>query len=163
MKSDSLFVVIILIVGVIYELMALRMPRGNLAYPGPGFYPILVGIFLILSAGCCLGWTFIKSKPERTDGVSDRGRNELLKSTRVSIGKTLQLVGLLFFYILTLKYLGFLIAIFIFMLVCIRIFGHRKWLSSLGITAVIVTISYISFVIWLKVPLPRGILDEILG
>ena len=30
------------------------MPRGTLAYPGPGFAPVLVGAFLIATALGCL-------------------------------------------------------------------------------------------------------------
>lgn len=76
--------------------------------------------------------------------------------------KTLLLITLLLFYVLTLNSLGFLLAISIFMILSIRIFGYRRWLPSLGITIAIVAISYLSFVVWLKVPLPQGILGDLL-
>ena len=66
-------------------------------------------------------------------------------------------------YILALKPLGFLIAICAFLVVAIRIFGYRRWVPALAMAAVIAAISYVSFVLWLKVPLPLGILEEVLG
>ena len=49
------------------------------------------------------------------------------------------------------------------MVVAIRIFGYRRWFPALAMAAVIAAISYVSFVLWLKVPLPLGILEEVLG
>jgi hypothetical protein len=78
-----------------------------------------------------------------------------------SFRKTMQLLALLVFYALTLKYLGFLLAIFIFMLASIRIFGYRRWWPSLGITAIIAAVSHLSFAVCLNVPLPQGIPGDI--
>jgi len=66
-------------------------------------------------------------------------------------------MALMVCYTLVLKTLGFLISISAFMVVAIRIFGTAggfppwRWRSLRGI-------SYVSFVLWLKVPLPLGIL-----
>ena len=43
-----------LAVGLVYGIMALNMPRGRLSYPGPGLFPMIVGIFLIATALGCL-------------------------------------------------------------------------------------------------------------
>lgn len=155
---DALFVGVVLLVGVIYELMALKMPRGNLAHPGPGFYPILVGIFFIFAAASC----FIRSIVKGRAGAGARAlalgpdEQQTAVSTWVSLSKTIQLLGVLLFYGLTLQFLGFVITIFVSMVMSIRIFGYRRWLFSLLIAGIIVAISYLLFVVWLKVPLPRG-------
>jgi hypothetical protein len=47
--------------------------------------------------------------------------------------------------------------------IAIRIFGYRKWFPTLAMAAIIAGISYVSFVLWLKVPLPMGILEDLLG
>jgi len=70
--------------------------------------------------------------------------------------KTIQLTALMIAYIFALKPLGFPIAICIFLAIAIRIFGYRKWLPALAMAAVITVISYVSFVLWLSVPLPLG-------
>ena len=43
-----------LAVGLVYGSMALSMPRGSLAYPGPGLFPMAIGVFLVVTALGCL-------------------------------------------------------------------------------------------------------------
>jgi hypothetical protein len=57
---------------------------------------------------------------------------------------------------------GFPIALTVFLVAAIWVFGYRKWLPALGIAAALTIISYLTFVVWLKVPLPLGILTDIL-
>ena len=80
-----------------------------------------------------------------------------------NIAKTVQLTALMIGYIFLLKPLGFPLTICAFLAFAIRIFGYRKWLPTLAIAALIAGLSYVSFVVWLKVPLPMGILEEVLG
>lgn len=160
-NREAIFAGFILLVGVIYEVMALRMPRGNIAYPGPGFYPMLVGIFLILTAGSCWVWLLARGRSIRLGPGSGQAEEKSPGPGMNSFRKTMLLLGLLVFYAFTLKYLGFLLAIFIFMLASIRIFGYRRWWPSLGTTAMIVAVSHLTFVVWLNVPLPQGIPGEI--
>ncbi len=159
-QKELLFALFILLVAIIYEVMALRMPRGHITYPGPGFYPSLVGVFLLFTSGSFVFWTLLKGKAKTPAlGSGEVGK---VHSKTAHRSKTLLLIALLLFYVITLNSLGFLLAISIFMILSIRIFGYRRWLPSLGITIAIVAISYFSFVVWLKVPLPRGILGDLL-
>jgi len=159
-EREILFALVILLVGMIYEVMALRMPWGHITYPGPGFYPSLVGVFLLLASGGFVLWRLSKGKAlPPAPGPREVNRVDSKTDPR---GKTLSLIALLLFYVLTLNSLGFLLAMFIFMIFSIRIFGYRRWLSSLGIAIAIVAVSYLSFVVWLKVPLPQGILGDLL-
>ncbi len=125
-----------------------------------GFYPSLVGFFLLFTSGSFVLWALFKGKAQKNaPGSGEVGE---VDSKTIHRSKTLLLIALLLFYVLTLNFLGFLLAISIFIILSIRIFGYRRWLPSLGITAAIVAISYLSFVVWLKVPLPQGILGDLL-
>ena len=161
-NADALLAGFVLLIGIGYAGMAWWMPRGNIAYPGPGFFPVLVGLFMILTAAGCLVQALSAGKTKDPSPVGDKPEAQA-GLTAPSAGKAWGLLGLLVAYALFLKSLGFLIAIFLFLLASIRIFGYRRWLPSLGITAAIAAISYVSFVIWLKVPLPLGILGDILN
>ena len=156
MKIGSIaFAGLILAAGLVYEGMALYMPRGSLSYPGPGFFPVVIGVFLIVTAlGCLLQEVLHGKKVENPDSAAPGDRN---------VTKTFQLMALMIGYTLVLKPLGFLISICTFLVVAIRIFGYRRWFPALAMAAVIAGISYVSFVLWLKVPLPLGILEEVLG
>lgn len=157
------FAGLMLAVGLVYEAMAMNMPRGSLAYPGPGLFPMIIGILLIATALGCLLQEIVprmRSKDPAASSVPDEGA--AAADTR-NVGKTVQLTALMIGYIFLLKPLGFPLAIFAFLALAIRIFGYRKWLPTLAMAAVIASLSYLSFVVWLKVSLPLGILEEVLG
>jgi hypothetical protein len=65
-------------------------------------------------------------------------------------------------YVLALQPVGFPIALTVFLAASIWVFGYRKWLPVAGIAVALTVISYLTFVVWLKVPLPLGILSELL-
>jgi putative tricarboxylic transport membrane protein len=158
------FAGLILAVGLIYEIMALKMPQGRLSYPGPGLFPMIIGIFLVATAlGCFIQEILFRKGTSEGLSASPPPDQESAAPANRNVIKTSQLMVLMIGYTLALKPLGFLISICTFMVVAIRIFGYRRWAPALAMAAVITGISYVTFVLWLKVPLPMGILEEVLG
>jgi hypothetical protein len=159
MKVGSIaFAGVVLLVGVGYEWVALAMPRGSFAFPGPGLFPIIVGGFLIVTAlGCVL-----QELPRRHAATTHPPAPEAAVAGERDVKKTYQLTALTIAYILLLKPVGYPICMVAFLAVAIRIFGFRRWLPTVAIAATIAAVSYVSFVIWLKVPLPLGVLQELL-
>ena len=152
------FAGLIFAVGVIYEVMARGMPQGSLAQPGPGFYPGIIGVFLIATAlGCVL--QEVLSARKRRAAPADA---EPLVRARPDVKKTVALTALLAGYAFLLKPLGFPLAIFAFVAIAIPIFGYRKLVPTLGIAALATAVSWLIFVVWLKVALPLGILDALI-
>jgi putative tricarboxylic transport membrane protein len=164
MKIGSIvFAGLMLAVGAVYETMALNMPRGNLAYPGPGMFPMIIGAFMIAMALGCLVQEIVPRMREKKPEASSLPSADAADSEERNVAKTFQLTALMIAYILALKPLGFPIAICAFLAVAIRIFGYRKWLPALVMAAIITAVSYVAFVLWLAVPLPMGILEDVLG
>ena len=163
MKIGSIaFAGLMLAVGLVYEYIALNMPRGNFAYPGPGLFPTIIGIVMIAMALGCLLQELLPRKQGKTTAAVPAPKEEPPAAEDRDFMKTLQVTALMIGYIFALKPLGFPIAICAFLALAIRIFGYRKWLPALAMAALITVMSYIAFVIWLKVPLPLGILEEVL-
>ena len=164
MKIGSvLFAGVMLAIGLVYEIMALNMPLGRLSYPGPGLFPMIIGIFLVATAlGCLIQEILSRKKSGKGPSVSPSPDRDSTAPRR-NVQKTFQLMALMVGYTLALKPLGFLVSICVFLVAAIRIFGYRRWVPALAMAAVIAGVSYVSFVLWLKVPLPMGILDAILG
>jgi len=159
----TVFAGAILAVGAAYEYMGAGMPRGTLAYPGPGFFPTMIGVFLIATAlGCLLQDLFSREEPAEPVASAVPGAEPHAAEER-QVMKTVQLVALLVAYGLVVKPLGFPLAICGFVAVAIRIFGYRKWLPTAALAIAIAAVSYVSFVLWLKVPLPLGLLEPLLG
>jgi putative tricarboxylic transport membrane protein len=158
---DTLFAGIFLAAGIIYEAMAFRMPRGRIGYPGPGFFPVILGAVLILTATGCLIQALVANRTGSSVSASAADDGSASQGHR-QVRKTWFLLGLLVLYILALQPVGFPIAVTVFLLASIWVFGYRKWLLALGIAAALTVISYLTFVMWLKVPLPLGILSDLL-
>jgi putative tricarboxylic transport membrane protein len=161
--GSIVFAGLILAVGLVYEIMALNMPRGRLSYPGPGLFPMIIGVFLIATALGCLLQEILPRKRSEGPSASPLPNQDSAAPRDRNVNKTFQLMALMIGYTLALKPLGFLIAIWTFLVAAIRIFGYRRWVPALAMAAFIAAISYVSFVLWLKVPLPLGILEEVLG
>jgi len=143
----------LVVLAALYAGTALRMPRGDLTYPGPGFFPAAVGIFFVLAALGCLAQAVL-SRPSPAP-ASEGATN------RLAAGTVQLLVGLVCYGVL-LRWLGFPVAILLFSVLAIRIFGYRRWLP-VGIIALLLTaVSYVVFVLWLKVPLPMGLVGALL-
>jgi hypothetical protein len=158
--GSVVFAGLILAVGLVYGIMALNMPRGRLSYPGPGLFPTIVGIFLIATAlGCFIQEILSGKKRSESPPASPLPDRDSAAPPRSNVQKTFQLMALMIGYTLALKPLGFLVCIGVFLIVAIRIFGYRRWVPALAMAAVIAAISYVTFVLWLKVPLPPGILE----
>ena len=161
--GSIVFAGLMLAVGLVYGGVAMNMPQGSLAYPGPGLFPMVVGVFLIATAlGCLLQEVLPRMRAK--DAAASALQNEAsAEPEEREVKKTVQLTALMIGYIFVLKPLGFPLAICAFLALAIRIFGYRRWLPTLAMAAIITAISYISFMVWLKVPLPLGILEEVLG
>jgi hypothetical protein len=161
--GSIVFAGLILAVGLVYETMAMNMPRGSFAYPGPGLFPMVIGAFLIATALGCLLQEIVPRMRSKDPQDSTLPNEASAAPEERNVAKTVQLTALMIGYIFALKPLGFPLAICAFLVLAIRIFGYRKWLPTLAMAAIISVVSYVSFVVWLKVALPLGVLEAVLG
>ncbi len=150
---DIVFTGFILAAGVVYEVMALWMPRGRIGQPGPGYFPVIVGAFLVLTAAGCVIQACLARRPAGAVAPPPASRQ---------IGKVWTLIVCLILYALAVQPVGFPIALLVFLVASMRVFGYQRWPMMLGISAVLTAVSYLTFVVWLKVPLPLGILTDLL-
>ncbi|MBI5068604.1 MAG: tripartite tricarboxylate transporter TctB family protein [Deltaproteobacteria bacterium] len=160
--GPAVFSGVVLLVGLVYGGMALRMPRGSLAYPGPGLFPLAVGALLVATSLGCLAqelraWRRGRSAAPAPPSAAPEAAPERDRA------RTVALTALLAGYVLLLKTLGFPLAICAFLAAAIRIFGYRRWAVTLAVALLVTACSYVAFVHWLKVPLPMGLLEDILG
>jgi len=149
---ETLFAGLVLAAGVVYEVTAWQMPRGRIGYPGPGYFPLIVGAILILTGAACLIQALV-IRPSVAEAPAPASRQT---------GRIWLLVSFLVLYAITVQPVGFPIALTLFLVASIWVFGYRKWLRALGIATALTVVSYLTFVLWLKVPLPLGLLSDLL-
>jgi putative tricarboxylic transport membrane protein len=136
-------------VSVFVCVMSIKIGVGDFRAPGPGLFgflsAILLGLLSIILA--------LFGLAERTQR---QGIIELWKGMRW--GKVALLAVSLMAYPILLPLLGFVIDTFIVMVFLFRLTGIRKLSVSIGIGLLAAILGYIIFHVFLRVPLPRGIL-----
>jgi len=153
-RSEAYFASVVFLIGAGYLAKALTMPRGTLSRPGPGYYPIVVGALIVVLCGAFLLWGLLKGL--QSDPVSAEKAAQVGQTGLARIPPSLQLAGVLALFNVALYYLGYLIAITGLLILSVRMFGYKRWWGNLLITGLTLVISYVTFVYWLAVPLPKG-------
>jgi putative tricarboxylic transport membrane protein len=129
-----------------YLAAALGFPLGDVAKPGPGFFPVGVGVFLCLAAAALM-------IGRRRDPPTGAGVASLSRDARARVSATL--LGLVAFCLL-LPWLGYPVCAFLFIALLLRRLGGARWPGVL-ITAVLgALVSYYLFGVLLGVPFPAG-------
>ena len=129
-----------------YLAASLDFPVGSVAKPGPGFFPVGVGVFLCLAAAAL------------TVGVLRGSRAVLAVAAPPADARArvaAAVVGLVGFCLL-LPWLGYLGTAFLFVALLLRRLGDGSWTGVLITAALSALLSHYLFGVLLGVPLPRG-------
>ena len=127
-------------------LLARRLGLGEVHNPGPGLIPFGAAALLGLMALGQFGRSLLEPARERDDPASSPSRWSL-----VSV-----VLGALLGCGVALNPLGFVISVFLLMVVLLGVVGRKSWWATLTLSALIVTGAYLLFVKWLGVEFPRG-------
>ena len=118
----------------------------TLATPGPGVFPLAVGL-LALGLAACQAVAAMRAAP----GAAPREREEARAG-----GRVLALAAVLVAFAIAAGRVGFLAASFALVLVSSRLLGSRDWARPALLAVCVTAGAYALFVVWLGVPFPRG-------
>ena len=138
--------IVAMLLAVAYLAEAMRYPRGTMAQPGPGLFPLAVGALMLIAA---LG-TGLEARSRKTWEEMDWPRG--LDALRV-LGVLAASLG----YVLLLPHLGHPVAGTLVTLAVLQMMQFRGWVVRLTLSLVIGLGSYYLFAVLLGVPLPTGI------
>ena len=149
-KADQWSGLVLLILSGLMCWGSIFLPYGNIRNPGPGFYPLWLGIILgAMSLGLIL-------KAARQKEGARTLRDILAEKVRWE--KVLWvLIGLLLYGGL-MDSLGFLIATFLLMAFLLRFIEPQPWRTVFTWTLIGSLGSYLVFEVWMKLRLPKGFL-----
>ena len=134
------------VLAVAYLGEAMRYPRGTMAQPGPGLFPLAVGALLLLASLA----TGLEAWPRhRGEEMDLPGRWDALRVLAVLAAG----LG----YALLLPHLGHPMAGTLVTLAVLQIMRLQGWALKLGFSLAIGLGSYYLFSVLLGVPLPTGI------
>ena len=132
-------------VSLFYIAEAFRYPWGNLAQPGPGFYPLLIGILLVIGF---LGTGFeaaLSTYPRKVDWPRGASLGRVVAIALAGMG-----------YVLLLPYLGHPVTGGLVTLVVLQAMNLPSWPLKIGLSLANGFGSFFLFSVLLGVPLPMG-------
>ncbi len=146
-KNDRILGLIWFILGSAIAIEALRLGIGDVRLPGVGFMAFLIGVSLGLSGLLLTLWATFKGKVESKLFAGQNWKNVIITLLSLS------------FYIFVMEHLGFVLSTFLLLFVLFKITAPNKWFSPLLTSVVVVFSCYLIFIVWLKIPMPKGILQ----
>jgi putative tricarboxylic transport membrane protein len=141
-RRDTIAAAAVLGLGASVVAGAARLPFGGVHNPGPGFFPLWLGLVLVLLGGILA----IQAAVSRAATGRASGRPL----------KVLVLLATLSVYVALLEPLGYAAATFLLVLFMLRGLEPHRWLVALAVAVLAAGGSYVLFAVWLGVPLPPG-------
>ena len=135
-----------LCLGLLISLWSTAYRIGNIADPGPGFMPLLLGLLLIVLSFVLL--VQAKRRAPQTPAPS------LLQGGWKKVVYTVSIIVLATFLF---ERLGYLITFFLLLILLIRGAGPQRWRTTLLIAFFSALSVYLIFVLLLKQQLPKGL------
>ena len=146
--KDRISSLVCLAVAVVICIASVRLSMGTLQRPGPGLFAFLAGaLFGLLSLLCFLQSFRGLPEEERKPFWPNPPRGR----------KMLYVIIALVIYTAVMKYLGFALDTFLFLVFLMRKVEPQRWPLVLSVSILGVILSYGVFQLWLDIPLPRGI------
>lgn len=144
MKRVDKSALVFIALGVLIIFGTRTMNVGDFSRPGPGLFPLLLGILMILFSGISF---FISN------------RVDLPELSRAFIPRNvLYVIGILFAYRFSLPIFGYYLSTLLLLIILLKIVGRQKWLTTMVWSIFVTTTSGLLFIRWLEVPFPKGII-----
>jgi len=147
-KADQWSGMVFLITSVLICLGAAKLPYGDIHNPGPGFFPVCIGLLL----GALSIALIIKTTRQRE---KTRMIRELL-SERIRWGKVLLVLLALILYAVSIQYAGFLVITFLFIAFLLRFVDPQPWRKVILWGLIGSGGCYLLFDVWMRLRLPKG-------
>lgn len=148
---------------IIWQATQVTQPPSNIVV-GPRTFPLLIGC-MMLAVSLVLSWQRWRITYARLRGADPKAHSEAVpveqEETAISDWSAVWTVlGSLLALFLLLEFLGFVVALTLFLFGLSTIFAPRRWLLHLGISICFSTFFYYLFTKILEIALPNGILKS---
>ena len=141
--------IVIFLFGGATVLLSLKMPIGIFRMPGTGMFPLILGILLMILSGAFVSRILFQGKEERANKETSVESSESTMQLILFLG-TMALATLFF------NRFGYPLTSLLLMLALLRILGIKRWGLNILISVVTAVGSYLLFVKWLDIPMPKG-------
>ena len=116
---------------------------------GTGMFPLFLGILLMILSGIFVLKIFIQGKGKQV-------RKEASIESSESPMQLVLFLGAMVLATLFFNRLGYPLTSFLLMVALLRILGIKRWGVNILISVITAAGSYLLFVKWLEIPMPKG-------
>jgi putative tricarboxylic transport membrane protein len=158
-RKERLSSLVVILFGAGFLLYNVKYPLDTWGNPGPGIFPLMAGIALVILAAWELARDVLKPASTRNEKSNVQGAS-LTETFRATHGerKIMLMIAIFVLYILMIKWIGFFVSNFFFVIIASRLIGARSWSAPVALSAGINLFCYALFDLWLKLSFPRGVL-----
>jgi hypothetical protein len=149
-KADQGSGLVLLVIAGFITWGSLSLPYGNIHNPGPGFFPLWLGMIL----GAIAVGLILKSTRQKEDA---KLLQDIL-SEKVRWEKVFLVLIALILYGSLMNYFGFLIVTFLLLAFLLYFIEPHPWKTVVGWTLIGAFGAYLIFEVWMKLRLPKGFL-----
>jgi hypothetical protein len=149
-KADQGSGLVLLVIAGFITWGSLSLPYGNIHNPGPGFFPLWLGMIL----GAMAVGLILKSTRQKEDA---KLLQDIL-SEKVRWEKVFLVLIALILYGSLMNYFGFLIVTFLLLAFLLYFIEPHPWKTVVGWTLIGAFGAYLIFEVWMKLRLPKGFL-----
>lgn len=146
-KSDLIPSLFWLALGAFVSIGSLGLELGVPESPGPGMFPFLIGIALILCSLLIVVVSVTSEKKQMAPSSESAWRD-------VNFIKIGLVVVSLAIYAVVLEKIGYFLSAFLVLIILFRSIGSKKWSSSVIIAFLTTVMAYFLFAVLLGVELP---------
>jgi hypothetical protein len=139
------------LVAIFALIQSLRLDVGAVTRPGPGLFPLLLSVALLVTAI----WLQIAAVRRRAR-APEPGGDDAPRSIR----SLLAALGAFAVYVVVFEPLGFVISTLAWLIFLFAVVARYSWPVSIGAGLVITVVARVVFDTWLQVRLPPGLLGR---
>lgn len=147
-RSGVISAVALLVLALAALLEASKLPFGTLSSPQPGFFPLILAIFLAFFSVLLLA-----QEIRQTDGETGAFLGGVAPWKRIGLA-----IGALVAFGLLFETLGYLLSTFLFIAFLLQAVERQKWWLVFVVAFLTSLAIYLLFGLLLNTPLPAGIL-----
>lgn len=153
---DLLSSIFFLFIAIFFFLGSMKYEIWGAYGPGPGFFPLILTLFLFILSAILFLDKLKKNKHSKSDGAGRVDAPDFSDMKKVA----LYLFFVFLFYFL-FEPLGYLLTVLLFLFLVFKFQGKTKWLASILIPILTACFILFVFVNLLGVTFPEGILKDI--
>jgi hypothetical protein len=148
---EAAVAVLAIVLGVVVIVESRRLGAGwTTDGPGSGYFPFYIGLIIVLSAGGMLVQALFGRK-RKTGPFVDTAQ----------LKRVMSVLAPAVIYVIAIMALGVYVASAVYIALFMVILGHYHWAKAAAAALVIVTLLFLMFETWFKVPLYPGALDPL--